>query len=471
MNNTRNPLDLVGRDLICCLLVVQLEKYESLPVFEQIRSTEALKALLDGAGAGVPGVDIALTVIRDDGGTLCFLGDAKACFASADRLRETASESAVLPLKIGINLGPARFSRNESDQLEVAGDGLRDAIATMRECQPGEILVSRPFFEVLARFAPGYATLMRYKGLSENDDVPLEMYRFGTATARPEDTVPADNATRNSQAAVMGTPFDAQTADAASGMLGTKMTRARLIRFGYVGFAILGVSAVAYLASINPEVTPGVAVARVQQAAPTARAPAPEALIAAAPAAAAHTQSVAPAIAPAPLAAQPAQAPPVAVVHPKPSETQAAAAAPGVIETEEEIETATQEIAGPEAAEPDLAEAKASETEESSIPVQGENTDELTPLQAEAGQPAPAPANAPTKARSPRKGGKVQLAVRPWGEVYVDGKKVGITPPLKNLRMKPGKHLITVRNAKLPSVEREVQVGANAPFVFVHDFH
>jgi serine/threonine-protein kinase len=38
------------------------------------------------------------------------------------------------------------------------------------------------------------------------------------------------------------------------------------------------------------------------------------------------------------------------------------------------------------------------------------------------------------------------FAVSPWGEVYVDGKKVGVSPPLKELKVAAGKHRIEIRN-------------------------
>ena len=40
----------------------------------------------------------------------------------------------------------------------------------------------------------------------------------------------------------------------------------------------------------------------------------------------------------------------------------------------------------------------------------------------------------------------VRLAIKPWGEVYVDGKKVGVTPPLRKIKIPPGKRQIVVRN-------------------------
>ena len=38
------------------------------------------------------------------------------------------------------------------------------------------------------------------------------------------------------------------------------------------------------------------------------------------------------------------------------------------------------------------------------------------------------------------------LAVTPWGEVFVDGKRLGVTPPLRSFKVAPGKHTILIVN-------------------------
>jgi serine/threonine-protein kinase len=70
--------------------------------------------------------------------------------------------------------------------------------------------------------------------------------------------------------------------------------------------------------------------------------------------------------------------------------------------------------------------------------------------------PAPAPvevAAAPPQpaAPPPPQTGRVVLAISPWGEVYVDGKLRGTTPPLAEVELPPGRHRIEIRNsAQLP---------------------
>ena len=41
----------------------------------------------------------------------------------------------------------------------------------------------------------------------------------------------------------------------------------------------------------------------------------------------------------------------------------------------------------------------------------------------------------------------LSLAVAPWGEVHVDGKMYGVSPPLQELQLAPGKHRIELRNS------------------------
>jgi eukaryotic-like serine/threonine-protein kinase len=48
----------------------------------------------------------------------------------------------------------------------------------------------------------------------------------------------------------------------------------------------------------------------------------------------------------------------------------------------------------------------------------------------------------------------VAVAVYPWGEVWVNGDKVGISPPLNELRLRPGRHVVEIRNEARP-VHRE----------------
>ena len=66
--------------------------------------------------------------------------------------------------------------------------------------------------------------------------------------------------------------------------------------------------------------------------------------------------------------------------------------------------------------------------------------------------------------------GVVQLAVAPWGQIEVDGKGAGVTPPLAQLTLSVGEHVITVRNSDFTPHTVTVRVVADQPVVVRHRF-
>jgi serine/threonine protein kinase len=65
---------------------------------------------------------------------------------------------------------------------------------------------------------------------------------------------------------------------------------------------------------------------------------------------------------------------------------------------------------------------------------------------------------------------RLSLAVAPWGEVYVDGRKKGISPPLTEVRLMPGKHDIEIRNTTFPRYVQTVVLEADAHVKVKHKF-
>jgi len=77
----------------------------------------------------------------------------------------------------------------------------------------------------------------------------------------------------------------------------------------------------------------------------------------------------------------------------------------------------------------------------------------------------PPVATAPVEAK-----GRIRLAIAPWGEVYVDGKMAGVTPPLNELLLPPGKHRIEIRNADFAPHRRNIDLAADANLRIKHKF-
>jgi class 3 adenylate cyclase len=65
----------------------------------------------------------------------------------------------------------------------------------------------------------------------------------------------------------------------------------------------------------------------------------------------------------------------------------------------------------------------------------------------------------------------VSLAIAPWGEVYVDGEKQGVSPPLHELKISAGTHTIEVRNTTFPSHVETVRAKAGERIKIKYKFH
>ncbi len=64
----------------------------------------------------------------------------------------------------------------------------------------------------------------------------------------------------------------------------------------------------------------------------------------------------------------------------------------------------------------------------------------------------------------------VSLGIAPWGEVYVDGNKKGVSPPLNSLQVAPGKHQIEIRNTTFPPYKQTVDLKPGEQLKIKHKF-
>jgi hypothetical protein len=76
-------------------------------------------------------------------------------------------------------------------------------------------------------------------------------------------------------------------------------------------------------------------------------------------------------------------------------------------------------------------------------------------------------AQAPASSALP---GVVAFAITPWGEVIVDGKSLGVSPPLQELRLAPGRHRIEVRNTSFTPHVQIVEVKSGERIRIRHRF-
>jgi serine/threonine protein kinase len=64
----------------------------------------------------------------------------------------------------------------------------------------------------------------------------------------------------------------------------------------------------------------------------------------------------------------------------------------------------------------------------------------------------------------------VHLSIKPWGKVSVDGQSAGISPPLINLPLTPGQHVISITNGDYPEVFFPVVIHEGKDIVVSYQF-
>ncbi len=84
--------------------------------------------------------------------------------------------------------------------------------------------------------------------------------------------------------------------------------------------------------------------------------------------------------------------------------------------------------------------------------------------------PTAAPAAAADKPAAPRPAGRVSFAVAPWGIIHVDGRVRGVSPPLQELKLPPGKHTIEIRNGTFAPYRETIDVTADGVVKVKHKF-
>ena len=66
--------------------------------------------------------------------------------------------------------------------------------------------------------------------------------------------------------------------------------------------------------------------------------------------------------------------------------------------------------------------------------------------------------------------GRINLSIQPWGDVFVNGKSIGVSPPLKQHRLPPGKYRIEVRNTSFTPFKQDVEVKSKDEISVKHKF-
>jgi class 3 adenylate cyclase len=337
-----------GRTLVCSVLFLDIAEYSKKPVAEQLELKQAFNQALSRALDQVASRD-RIILDTGDGAAVTFMGDPEDALSASIAMRDMAASVAV---RMGVNLGPVRLVKDLNGQTNIIGDGINVAQRVMSFAGPGQLLVSRSFYEVVSCLSRDYVGLFQHEGARTDKHVrEHDVYSVvGGAPAgrRLPDTLTIEGGAEGPTRWLRGI-----------GPLGLR--RSALLAAPVV-FLLMVAGGVAARALMDRDVPPT---------------PPPSKPVAAAPA-----------------TLKPASLPP-------------------------RVEKQTERQA-----------------------------------------------RAPTAVGV----GSIVFAVAPWGEVLIDGKSRGVSPPLRTVEIPAGPHRIEIRNSTFPAHVAKVEVKAGEAIQIRHRF-
>jgi len=149
-----------SRTLVCSVLFLDIAEYTKKAVADQLQLKQAFNQVLAKALEEVPSRD-RIILDTGDGAAVTFMGDPEDALFAAMSVRESAS---TVPVRMGVNLGPVRLVKDLNGQMNIIGDGINVAQRVMSFSRPGQLLVSRSFYEVVSCLSRDYLNLFRHEG-------------------------------------------------------------------------------------------------------------------------------------------------------------------------------------------------------------------------------------------------------------------------------------------------------------------
>jgi hypothetical protein len=393
-----------NKTIICSVFFLDIVEYSKKSVSGQISLKERFNAFLSIAIRDVP-VNDRIILDTGDGAAISFLGDISDALHAALSMRSSLLNEGVrmeppLLVRMGVNLGPVRLVKDINGQPNIVGDGINVAQRVMGFSDPGQILVSRSYYDAVSRLSQEYAGMFHYQGSRTDKHVrEHEVYAIGY----PGDFTSTQRSLSKQSRQAGATGFDAVLFrlenywDSFVRTMGrwerrvietyrNASDRQRAAIISATGLVLISLVVLTVILASRPT-------AKVAQVASAEQA---------------TTEQVTPGQAPSPAA--PAQ-------KGSASEKPTKKAVP---------------------------EKKVQGVKESS---------RVRTLAETTGAPA-----------------VVSLVVQPWGEIYLDGRMQGISPPLLELQVVAGKHEIKIRNTKFPAYTQVIRVKSGEKIKIRHTF-
>ena len=446
-------LDQGNRTFIGSVVFVDIVGYSKKSVSQQILVKDRFTALLSDSLTDIP-PEQRLILDTGDGAALSFLGDPEDALFVSMNLRDMVDRAIAeagspqlagvetgdathadapggLPLRIGINLGPVKLVRDINGHPNIVGDGINVAQRIMSFARPGQIVVSRSFFDVVSVISDEYAKLFKYEGSRTDKHVrEHEIYIVGESAAafkqakagtvdRAAATSP--NARARRQAGVSTGTYGIRQLVEGGSFPFLQDRRKLTIAGGALAVVVLGLALTLILKKPAENLTgTTLDTPKISTSTQPSRTETPAGVTASAPADATKTAD-----APAPAAGT------TAITATGPASVPGAPTSPASGNASSNVEPKAA------AGKPDTTKTDAAKTDAAKLAMVE---------------------------------GRVNLSIQPWGDVFVNGKSIGVSPPLKQHKLPPGKYRVEVKNTSFTPFITNIEIKPKEDVSVRHKF-
>ena len=77
---------------------------------------------------------------------------------------------------------------------------------------------------------------------------------------------------------------------------------------------------------------------------------------------------------------------------------------------------------------------------------------------------------APADAAALDKPATARFAIKPWGEVHINGERRGVSPPIKAMSLPAGEYSVEIRNGEFPAYKMKIKLKPGQVFLINHAF-
>ncbi|KAF0206393.1 MAG: adenylate/guanylate [Gallionellaceae bacterium] len=400
-----------NKTIICSVFFLDIVEYSKKSVSGQISLKERFNAFLSTAIRDVPSDD-RIILDTGDGAAISFLGDVEDALRAALSMRASllSEEGLIDPpllVRMGINLGPVRLVKDINGQPNIVGDGINVAQRVMGFAEPGQILVSRSYYDAASRLSQEYAGMFHFEGSRTDKHVrEHEVYAIG----HPGDLTPSQQAADPKEETKL-----------AKALVNVRVKSkihwdALVVRYHELSAHIRE----KFIHASGQQKTLYVGVAAI-----------PLLLLLLLVVKLSHKPE-------APLK----DLPKVAEVN-SPLPVDAAKSGVSLASSAPVAATSSAKRTSP--------------AHEKKLSSQQKKASKM---------PHPAKEKTPGSAAQ----GTVTLTIKPWGEVYLNGKWVDVSPPLTKLQVPAGTHIVEIRNTTFPAYKQSINIKAGEKINIHHKF-